>query len=244
MKDFLNNKIKITAVAVTVLAIAVTAYMLNSFYGNPFSRANAEKNIKRYIFDTYGVTDFVLTDTEYIAESGEYAATVTFKGSSDIVFDVAYSVSKNKIRDSYEDTVASGYNTFVRISSEYGGRVMAVLHTHYMTETILCYGELGKNQEFSDFKEVLSPDMEFDMYNLPLDATVSVFFDRTDTSALQFAKDLTELQKVMYANEVAVDYYDIMYNSSILLEDFPSEIVVEYLEDIDALAQYIKDYMK
>ena len=227
-----------------IAAAAVSAYFLNSIFGNPFAKSNAEKNIKAYIVDTYGVTDFILNDVEYDRSFGEYCTTVTFKDSKDMVFDVSYSVKENRMTDNYGTTVANGLNTFVRLSSEYGKRIMTVISGYYTDEAFMCYGELGKNQSLSDCGAAPVPDMEFEMYNLPLEATISVFLDRQDTSSQQFAKDLADLQKLVYANEIAVDYYDIMYNGSILLEDFPSAVVTEYLEDTAALAEYVEQFME
>ena len=244
MTAFLKGKKNITAAFLSFAGVAALLIFLNNVYGNPFSKANAEKNIKAYIVDTYGVTDFILTDIEYIADFGEYGTTVAFKDSQDIVFDVSYSVKETRITDNYSSTVANGLNTFLRLSSEYGKRVMEVVLNHYSDETAVCYGELGKNRSLSECGEKLVADMEFDMYNLPLEATISLFVSREDTSPQQFAKELAELQKLMYANEIAVDYYDIMYNSSILLEDFPSSLVVENLENTDALAECVEQFMQ
>jgi len=241
---FLKGKKNITAAFLSFAGVAALLIFLNNVYGNPFSKANAEKNIKAYIVDTYGVTDFILTDIEYIADFGEYGTTVAFKDSQDIVFDVSYSVKETRITDNYSGTVANGLNTFLRLSSEYGKRVMEVVLNHYSDETAVCYGELGKNRSLSECGEKLVADMEFDMYNLPLEATISLFISREDTSPQQFAKELAELQKLMYANEIAVDYYDIMYNSSVLLEDFPSSVVVENLENTDALAECVEQFMQ
>lgn len=244
MKEFFERK-KATIAAIAVIIIIITsAYVCNTLYGNPFAKSNAQKNIKAYIIDTYETTDFVLTDIEYNSYSGEYCTTVSFKDSNDIVFDVSYSVKETRITDNYSSTVANGLNTLLRLSSEYGKRVMNVIFAHYTDETVMCYGELGKNQSISECGSKLVTDMEFDMYNLPLKATISVFFDRADISANQFAEDLIQLQKLMYANEIAVDYYDIMYNGSVLLEDFPSSVVVENLENTGALAEYIKLFMQ
>jgi len=241
---FFKGKKNIIAALLIFAGVAATMIFLNTLYGNPFSKANAEKNIKAYIIDTYGVKDFVLTDIAYDAAFKEYCATIAFADSEDAVFDVAYSVKENRITDNYENTVANGLNTFLRLSSEYGKRVMDVISGHYTDDDVLCYGELGKNQSLSQCGEQLETDMAFNMYNLPLEATVSVFMEREDTSARQFAQDLTDLQMLMYANEIAVDYYDIMYNSSVLLEDFPSSVVVENLENTDALAECIERFMQ
>ena len=244
MTAFFKGKKNIIAAFLIFAGVAALLIFLNNVYGNPFSKANAEKNIKAYIVDTYGVTDFILTDIEYDAGLGEYGTTVAFKDSQDIVFDVSYSVKETRITDNYRSTVANGLNTFLRLSSEYGKRVMEVVLNHYSDKTAVCYGELGKNQSLSECGKNLVADMEFDMYNLPLEATISLFINREDTSPQQFAKELAELQKLMYANEIAVDYYDIMYNSSILLEDFPSSVVVENLENTDALAECVEQFMQ
>lgn len=243
MKAFFKGKKKAIVSFFVFAGVTAALLFLNNVYGNPFSKANAQKNIKAYIVDTYSVTDFILTDVQYDSEIKEYCATVSFKNSRDIVFDISYSVSQTRITDNYDSTVANGLNTFLRLSSEYGQRVLSVISSNYADETVMCYGELGKNLSITECGKYLETDMEFDMYNLPLDATVSVFFDRTDTSAKQFAADLIQLQKLMYANEIAVDYYDIMYNSSVLLEDFPSSAVVENLENTDALSEYIEQFM-
>ena len=241
MKELYSNKKNILAAAVVLTVVVTAVYFLNCAYGNQFAKADEEKNIKAYIVDTYEITDFILTDVEYDSAFEEYCATVTFSDSEDKVFEVAYSVKESRITDNYESTVANGLNTFVRLSSEYGKRVMDVISDHY-DGSVMCYGELGKNQTLS--QQLLEPDKDFDMYNLPLEATVSVFMEREDTSSQQFAQDLAQLQMLMYANEIAVDYYDIMYNSSILLEDFPSVAVVENLENTDALAEYIEQFMQ
>ena len=194
-------------------------------------------------FKTLFACDFDVSDIEYDREHKEYGAVVEFIDSEDTVFYVAYSPKDNKIKDTFNETVKNGYNTFIRLNAEYGRIVSNALAEFYTDKTVMYYGELGKNQSHLNLENILLPDMPFDMYNLPMEATVSVFLDREDTSSEQFAEELISLQKYMYSKEIAVDYYDIMYNGTVLLEDFPSSVVVEYLEDAQSLSKTVSEFI-
>jgi hypothetical protein len=47
----------------------------------------------------------------------------------------------------------------------------------------------------------------------------------------------------MYKNLIAVDYFDVMYNNTILLEDFPAVLVTENLDSSDTLAQLVEKHL-
>lgn len=232
-------KFAVTLVAFLLVGVATDIY--TDIFGNPLSKQKSEKNIISYLIDTYETNNFSVSDVVYDRESKEYGTIVEFLDSEDTVFYVAYSPKDNKIRDTFNDTVKNGYNTFIRLNAEYGRIVSIALAEFYTDKTVMYYGELGKNQTHLNYADVLSADMPFDMYNLPLEATVSVFINKENPSAEQFAEELISLQKFMYSKEIAVDFYDIMYNGTVLLEDFPSSIVVEYLEDTDSLSQIISE---
>ena len=234
-------KFAVTLVAFLLVGIATDIY--TDIFGNPLSKQKSEKNIISYLIDTYETNNFSVSDVVYDRESKEYGTIVEFLDSEDTVFYVAYSPKDNKIRDTFNDTVKNGYNTFIRLNAEYGRIVSNALAEFYTDKTVMYYGELGKNQSSLNLGSILSLDMPFDMYNLPMEATVSVFLDREDTSSEQFAEELISLQKYMYSKEIAVDYYDIMYNGTVLLEDFPSEVVLENLEDADALSDIINEFI-
>lgn len=235
--------IKLALSFVVFLLIGAAIGIYTDIHGNPISKQKAEKNIISYVIDTYGTNNFSVADVNYDREHKEYGAVVEFIDSEDTVFYVAYSPKDNKIKDTFNETVKNGYNTFIRLNAEYGRIVANALAEYYGAENVMYYGELGKNQPHLNFGDILFVDMPFDMYNLPLEATVSVFLDREDASAEQFAEELISLQKYMYSKEIAVDYYDMMYNGTVLLEDFPSSVVVEYLEDEQSLSKTISEFI-
>ena len=235
--------IKFAVILVAFLLVGAATDIYTDIFGNPLSKQKSENNIISYIIDNYATNNFSVSDIVYDRENKEYGAVIEFTDSEDSVFYVAYSPKDNMIKDTYIDNVASGYNTFIRLNAEYGRIVSNALSEYYTDDNVMYYGELGKNTSLSDYSNTLYPDMPFDMYNLPLEATVSLFADSEDTSANRFAYDLSELQKLMYYNDIAVDYYDIMYNGTVLLEDFPSAVVVEYLEDTEGLAEKVEEYL-
>lgn len=239
---FKNSK-KIAIAAVICCVVVAFGFGVNRMFGNPIAKSNAEKNIKSYIIDTYRVTEFSLIDLKYSREFDGYGGYVAFDGSDDSYFYIRYNNRTRQFYDTYNDLVASGYNTYARLNRQYWLTVGTTITLAYPEASTTGDGMLGKYVAEEEYKNYLVPDMEFDMANLPLDATVSVFFNREDTSCQQFAADLIDLQKLMYKNLIAVDCFDIMYNNTILLEDFPAEVVTENLENPEKLAQLVQQHM-
>lgn len=235
MKQTFKDNIVVTLTTVFVILCVVAAFVYNAFYGNPFSKKEAEKNIQNYIADVYKNTLYSMSDLTYNPETGDYTAKIYFTDKVDEYFQISYHTGDHKITDNYSETVASGKNTLSRLNSEYFMLVADIIKKNFSAEG---YGQLGKHQVYENIEINSSLDME----NLPADATVSIFLERGDTSADTFAQDLMNLQNCMEQNNVAVDYYDIMYNSTVLLEDFPSETVKE-CEDTAQLAVKVEEFL-
>ena len=243
MKNISKNCKKAVIYVLICGALVVLSLFANRMFGNPISKSDAEKNIKSYIIDTYRVTDFSIEDFGYSREFGGYGGYVMFDDSEDSYFYIRYNPKTRQFYDTYDELVASGFNTYARLNRQYWLTVGTTITLAYPEASTTGDGMLGKYVKEEEHKNWLVPDMEFDMANLPLEATVSVFFSRQDTSAQQFATDLIDLQKLMYKNLIAVDYFDVMYNNTILLEDFPAVLVTENLDSPDILAQLVEKYL-
>ena len=93
--------------------------MANALLGNPVSKAIAQRNAEKYIEKTYPNMDLKIERVMYSFKIGDYIALVKSPTSIDTHFDIDISLTGKILRDSYEDYVLSGWNTWQRIDWEY-----------------------------------------------------------------------------------------------------------------------------
>ncbi len=111
--------IKIIAGVTAIILISLLLYVANGLLGNPVSKALAEQSASRYIEQNYPNMDLKVERVNYSFKTGTYFALVKSQTSIDTHFDINISLTGKILRDSYENYVLSGWNTWQRIDTEY-----------------------------------------------------------------------------------------------------------------------------
>src|SRR5690554_5034414 len=115
----MKNTIKIIAGITAITLISILLFVANGLLGNPVSKALAEQSASKYIEKTYPNSDLKVERVNYSFKTGAYFAFVKSQTSIDTHFDVDISLAGKILRDSYENYVLSGWNTWQRIDLEY-----------------------------------------------------------------------------------------------------------------------------
>lgn len=103
---------------VLLLLLLVVGWIVNGFFGNPFSKMLVKHSVNNYLAENYADRDFEIDEVLYNFKTGEYDAKIISPSSIDTHFIIAVPFYKVK-NDSYEDAVLSGWNTSQRIENEY-----------------------------------------------------------------------------------------------------------------------------
>lgn len=120
--------VKIISIVTGVIILAIGLLIANSLFGNPVSKMVAKNSGQKYIDDTYIDEDFIIEDVFYNFKDGAYNVKVISPSSIDSHFYLTIPFKK-VVRDSYEDDVLSGWNTYQRIDEEYRKTVENVFST-------------------------------------------------------------------------------------------------------------------
>lgn len=111
--------LKIGAITLAAVLIAGVCIFANSLIGNPVSQALAKSAAEEHLEKTYSGTDYELEGVTYSFKDGYYHALVSSKSSKDTSFTLMINGVGELKGDNYESYVASGWNTALRIDSEY-----------------------------------------------------------------------------------------------------------------------------
>lgn len=111
--------IKIIAGITAFILIGILLFIANGLLGNPISKGLAQQSARKYIEKTYPDLDLEVQRVNYSFKTGTYFAYVRSQTSLDTHFDLDISLAGKILRDSYENHVLSGWNTWQRIDSEY-----------------------------------------------------------------------------------------------------------------------------
>ena len=135
--------LKISALFVAVLLIAGVCWFANSLIGNPISKALAKNTAEKYLAETYGDTDYELTDVSYSFKDGYYYAHISSKSSIDTNFSLLIN-GFGKLRfDYYENNVTSGWNTATRLDTEYRNAVDIIIDSkNFPYSKSIAFGKL------------------------------------------------------------------------------------------------------
>lgn len=111
--------LKIGAITLAAVLIAGVCIFANSLIGNPVSQALAKSAAEEHLEKTYSGTDYELEGVTYSFKDGYYHAHVSSKSSKDTSFTLMINGVGELKCDNYDAYVASGWNTALRIDSEY-----------------------------------------------------------------------------------------------------------------------------
>ncbi len=122
----MNKWIKLAMIVIGIIILAGGLLIVNSLFGNPVSKMIAKSSAEKYLEKNYHEEDFVIEDVFYNFKDGAYNVNIMSPSSIDSHFSLTIPFNK-VVRDSYEDDVLSGWNTYRRIDEEYRKMVEKVL---------------------------------------------------------------------------------------------------------------------
>lgn len=240
MKESIKRGIKVTLIGVAVIALVVIGFIFNVFFGNPISKYNATEQMSRYLQDTYGMHNFIISDTKYNFKDTVYHIYVTSPTSEDTQFDVSY--GDNKIQDNYEEYVENKFNTHTRLNAEFDKIVMGFFEEKY-TANIFIAG-IGKYEENA---KSLTLDMPLDMESLPMDSFATIYMESDDMSWEALAKLAKEINEHFVSRQIFIHSYDLVFednldskNTDVVgVYDFDTELLQE-----ENLAEFMENHYK
>ena len=169
----MNRWVKIISIVTGVIILAIGLLIANSLLGNPVSKMVAKNSAQKYLEETYSEEDFIIEDIFYNFKDGAYNVKVISPSSIDSHFYLTIPFKK-VVRDSYEDDVLSGWNTYQRIDEEYRKTVESVFSAEdFPIESDIDFGtiELLEENAPDNFEQ---PDYGVQLEELELDKMYDV----------------------------------------------------------------------
>lgn len=211
---------KIIAILVAFILIGGILFAGNAFVGNPISKMLATNTAEKYINQHYAGTDYIIEKVNYNFKDGGYYARIKSPSSMDTHFSLSISSLGKLGRDSYEDMVTSGRNTWDRIDNEYRKTVEAVFNAEgFPYVSHISYGSMKKKD--SAEQEGVDKNFGLDAENLVLDQAYDVralgakhgeiiFYAQDETvSAKRAAEILLDITRIL--DEENVPFYAITF---------------------------------
>ena len=235
--------LRVVVILFVLLLISFIFSVVDAFVGNPISKAIASHKINDYVKENYHDLDLELSKTSYNFKFDEYFAIAQSKTSADTHFDISY--SKGNVTDTYSTDVLSGWNTFQRLDEEFNRVVEQLITDNLPYDYDMLFGGLDKKGEYQS--KNLSLDMKLDYTKLPLDGSITAYIYTEDVSWENVAKISLEIDKLMKANDIRIDQYDVILEplsrkedktgDSLGIYEFPQSLFAE-----DNLPQIMKGY--
>ena len=210
--------LKIAALVVAVVLMIGVCYFANGLVGNPVSKSLAKNTAEKYVGDNYG-EDYEIERVSFSFKDGYYHAFVSSESSIDGDFTLLIDMWGKLRIDTYEDRVASGWNTADRIGREYRSRVDAVFDSQAFPYTEhIGYGDIEFiSREYKDAPTVpsyafitddLTPNILYDINELGAKAgKLTVYIDDGTVSVDRMAEILIEIRRVF--DDAGVRFYAI-----------------------------------
>jgi len=199
---------KLVAAAVALLVVGGVCYVLSGLFGNPISRALANSAANKYIKANYAHLNLEAKPATYNLKTGSYSVFVQSKDSVDTHFAISCRPTGRVRGDNYDEAVLGGRNTFNRISEEYRDFVEPLIEAGLPYDIQILIANLSMPEESS--LADLPLDMEFDVYQNPLPAYVTLYVASDSLSWEQVAKVATELDSVMRQHKLPVEQYTVV----------------------------------
>ncbi len=235
---------KILAGVVGIGLIVLLLLFVNSFVGNPVSKALAKKAAQQYIHTNYNNMDLEIQKCAYNFKFSSYYVFVQSSTSEDTAFSI-YANSFGKIlRDDYKYEVANNFTTFRRLDEEMrklaeemiGGKL-----DYDFDYTAFSFDKASMDKEDSFMK--LERDMKLDIHHPPLPLTAYVVLFSDDVSYHKIAEAAKAIEGVLKEQDVPIVQYSVRilplsekpkdesqavsWVNSLSVSDFPAEKMTE-----------------
>ena len=204
----MKKALKVIAFLAALALIFGVCSFANSLIGNPVSKMLATITAKKHLEEHYGDRDFVLDRVTFNFKFGDYHAYVTSPSSEDTYFQLVMEMDGTLVRDEYEDTVLSGWNTAFRIRSAYRDSVEAVFESStFPYDAHISYGDLvfayqeywggGSAPEYAIVMEDLVIDKLYNIVDLgSTSGKLTVYLYDDTVSAERLAEMLLGLKQI------------------------------------------------
>ncbi len=203
-------KIKKILAAVTAIGLVVLLLLfVNSWVGNPVSKALAKKSAKEYVTANYKDLDLQVNRATYNFKFSNYIVRVQSSTSQDTVFNI-YTDDYGKIKsDDYEYEVANHMTTWRRLDSEMRelAESLIIEKLDYDFDNVYLSFAVGDEKDIN-FTE-LTRDMELDIYNPPLPLQVDATFYNEEVSYNIIAEIAKSLETLLKEQNISVSQYNI-----------------------------------
>lgn len=206
-------RIRVLAVALTVFAVLV-ATALNFLFGNPLSKAMAQRNAETVLDFRFGRGVYKVSRAAYWIEDAEYFVTCEKAGSPDSTFAMNFGMFGNYRYDDHDTRVDGKQNVFDRMRKEYNAVVTAAMEKLYKEDTPnVCFADVltGDGEETGSAGNTLSRlqadevelDQTFDYTEIGEKyGEVTVMLDDSDLSAERMASLLLEIRETLNSQGV------------------------------------------
>lgn len=233
---------KLAALVVAVVLIIGICVLANMFVGNPVSRILASNAAQKYLDTNFKNTDCNIKNVGYSFKTGSYYARIESKSSVDCHFFICYDSFGHFLNCDYSSSVASGYNTALRLSNEYRDRVVPIL------KTVVKNGDVNGRLLFDDVYNngisisQLEIDGTYDVMLFGMMAgSLSVYVDSDEPTVETAAQVLLDIKRAMDESGATFAYISLNvrasedHRSSIYVTDFLRENIYK-----DGLAERVQ----
>lgn len=241
----MKNKKKIVFKIVGIGLILVVLFFANAFWGNPISKALANKSSKEYIEQNYNNLNLEKEKVFYSFKDGNYHVFVQSKDSIDTNFDIQIDSFGNVIRDSYSSI---DFNTWRRLDLETREKVSPIFSSQldYDIEN-LRVGLSGNSMD-----ENLKLDMRLDIYNPPIPYEIYVGIYTDDLTYEKIGQIALDIEEIMNKEKIPIKYMSfvliptsnrekegraVSWNNSLTAFNIPVELLKS-----DDIVHGIKEY--
>lgn len=207
------------ALALALALIVGVSLFANALVGNPVSKLLATNTANAYIAEKFPGGDFVLERVTFSFKDGNYHAYLSSPGSVDSSFSLTVSMGGKLLYDYYENNVLSGWNTAMRLDTEYREVVDRVFESpSFPYATDIAFGELSFISEvYKDEPDVpsyalvtedLVLDGLYDLQELGAKAgKLTVYFYEDTVTVQRLAEMLLEVRSVF--DEAGISFYTV-----------------------------------
>ena len=194
----MKSSVKKIAIGIFVLALL---FVLNAFFGNPVSKALAERGADKVIAEKYGDLDLSREKVIYSFKDGEYVAHLKVKNSVDPRFEFCFDSFGRLHRDSYDERIFQTLARFDVALRDYGHGLKKAYDFPY--EITLSYWDKV------DPTDYLTLDQPVDMKHLPFKLQAQIQGVGDEVAAKEAMAMLQRAQEIMDAEGLNVTAYTI-----------------------------------
>ena len=123
---------KVCLVLLVIIVVLAGFFTYSHFFGSPFMKSSAKKEIDSYIAQNYQRYDFEEYEVKYDRDAGKFYATVFSSTSPDTHFSIYF--ENGECYDYYEDAVVNLYNTIDRVETELSKKLKTALVEHNVVD--------------------------------------------------------------------------------------------------------------